>query len=52
MGKELDEGGADTKTIAVMLGHSSNAMAEHYSKAGDRSRRAKAGVSILERKVK
>jgi len=52
MGKGLDDGGADTKTIAVMLGHASNAMAEHYSKEGDRTRRARAGVTILERKRK
>lgn len=52
IGKRLDEGGADPKTIAVVLGHTTTQMAEHYSKEGDRTRRGAAGITILERKPK
>lgn len=52
IGKMLDEAGADPKTIAVMLGHTTTQMAEHYSKEGDRTRRGVTAVTTLERKKK
>jgi len=48
-GKLLDEAGADPKTIAAMLGQRSIAMAEHYSREGDRRRRTADAVMKLER---
>lgn len=52
IGKMLDEAGADEKTIAVMLGHTSTQATAIYTKEGDRVRRGVAAVATLERKAK
>jgi integrase len=50
-GKMLDEAGCDTRTIAAVLGHRSEAMARHYSEEGDRRRRVVAAIRRLERRT-
>ena len=47
-GKNLADAGADPKTIAAMLGHSTIQMAEHYSKEADRKRASTRAVKLLE----
>jgi integrase len=51
-GKMLDEAGCDTRTIAAVLGHRSEAMARHYSEEGDRRRRTVVAIRRLERQTK
>lgn len=48
VGKTLAEAGASTKTIAAVLGHKSERMAEHYSREADRKRLAHSGIEILQ----
>lgn len=49
LGALLDDAGADTRTIAAVLGHRSEAMARHYSQAGDARRRTADGMKKIER---
>jgi integrase len=51
-GKMLDEAGCDTRTIAAVLGHRSEAMARHYSEEGNRRRRVVVAIRRLERRTK
>ncbi len=44
---KLADEGADSKTIASVLGQKTVQMAEHYSEQFDRKRRARAGAKIL-----
>ncbi len=48
VGKELRELGYDKRTIADMLGQKTEAMAEHYSKDADLSRKMKGVIHKLE----
>jgi integrase len=50
VGKKLAESGCDARTIAAILGHSTTAMAEHYSRHADRRNLAKAAIKKLEGK--
>jgi integrase len=57
VGTILAEMGRDNGTIALVLGHATEAMAKHYSKRADRSRQATAavadfGVELNKRKTK
>lgn len=45
----LADAGCDPKTIAAVTGHRTTAMVEHYTRGADRRRRAKAGITRLER---
>jgi integrase len=48
VGKKLAESGCDARTIAAILGHSTTAMAEHYSRHADRRHLAKVAIRKLE----
>jgi len=48
VGKKLAESGCDARTIAAILGHTTTAMAEHYSRHADRRHLAKAAIKKLE----
>lgn len=45
VGTILAEMGKDDGTIALILGHATEAMAKHYSKRADRSKQAAAAVA-------
>jgi integrase len=49
VGHKLAEAGADSRTIAAMLGQVTTAMAEHYSRHADRRHLARKAVAKLER---
>jgi integrase len=49
VGKKLAELGCDTRTIAAVLGHETEAMARHYAKGEDSRRRATEAINKLER---
>jgi integrase len=48
VGTILAEMGKDNGTIALVLGHATEAMAKHYSRRADRSRQASAAVAEFE----
>jgi integrase len=49
VGKMLAEAGCDTRTIAAVLGHRTEAMARKYSEAENRKRRTTSAIKKLER---
>ncbi|WP_421594203.1 hypothetical protein [Shinella sp. M27] len=48
VGTILAEMGKDNGTIALVLGHATEAMAKHYLRRADRSRQASAAVADFE----
>ncbi|MCK8780186.1 tyrosine-type recombinase/integrase [Rhizobium sp. NTR19] len=51
VGTILAEMGKDNGTIALVLGHATEAMAKHYSRRANRSRQASAAIVDLEAEV-
>ena len=46
----LAEAGCDSETIAAVTGHKSASMVKHYTRGADQKRRARAGITRLERR--